>query len=263
MFTSRNDQRGVSMMHPAPSQHNNTRFYIVLITLVVGGIFFLLVMNDSNKQFGLTGSTVGLFDSGNESVTEDDLFVEENPETVQKLRSREVDISLQFDNTPLVNKEATIEHLEAHVKNPKTPIKINENFLELSDPETINLVLEGFSGKLQFDGADVALTGKAQKIKVNGITFSAREKISLVLDDADYSYLAIDEVELVDLTIPEGSGLLNVADKLTYTLEQEGLNFYSFVGKIVIDEQAENLLDMEGVAKGLEVSGSLLNLDVR
>ena len=252
------------MMHPAPSQHNHTRFYIVLITLVVGGIFFLLVMNDSNKQFGLTGSTVGLFDAGNGSTTnEDDLFVEDTPETVHKLRSREVDISLQFDNTPLVNKEATIEHLEARFKNPKTPIKINENFLELSDPETIDLVLEDFSGKLQFDGVDVALTGKAQKIKVNGITFSAKEKISLVLDDADYSYLAIDEVELVDLTIPEGSGHLNVADKLSYTLEQEGLNFYSFVGKIVIDEQAETLLNMEGVAKGLEVSGSLLNLDVR
>jgi hypothetical protein len=252
------------MMHPAQAPHHHTRFYIVLVTLVVGSIFFLLVMNDKTNDFGLTGSTVGLFEDGSavELENPDELFVD-SEEKLQQLRSREVNVAVQFNKVPIVKKETTVKILEASFSSPRIPIKINDNFLELSDSEEILIHLEDFEGELNFDNLDLSLDGVANRVKVNGITFSAKNKISILLDDASYNYLFVDEIELKELNLPNGDGELSVSEKLSYSLEQEGLNFYSFMGRITIDESSENLLDMEGVAKGIDVSGALLNLDVR
>ncbi|MFH1275645.1 MAG: hypothetical protein ABIH82_00875 [Candidatus Woesearchaeota archaeon] len=253
------------MMHPSPYPQSHTRFYIVLVTLVIGGIFLLLVMNDDGNKFDLTGSSVGLFDNGSsgKAVVKDLLVDSDNTEEIQKLRSREVNVLFSFDSVPEIKKETKIQNLDVKFTNPGTPIMINEDYLELGDLEEISLKLEGFSGKLGFDEVEFSLEGKAKSIQVNGMTFSSKNELSILLDEASYSYLMVDEIELKDIHLPEGSGQLDVADKLSYSLEQEGLNFYSFVGKIVVDQTAENLFGMEGVAKGIDVSGAFLNLDVR
>jgi len=264
------------MMHSGQGSHNHTRFYIVLITLVIGGIFLVLVMNNTSSEFNLTGSSVGLFDSDNLSdglfeevsgkvvIDDEAILVNENdPEKIKKLRSREVNVLLSFDRIPTVLDEAKIQDFNVVFKNPGTPIQINDNYLELGLVEEVVMEVTGFNGKLGFNQEEFSLQGKAKRIEVNGMTFSSKTEIGINLDDASYSYLAVDEIELQDLNIPEGSGKLAVADKLNYLLEEEGLNFYSFVGKLVIDKGAENALEMEGVARGMDVSGALLNLDVR
>ena len=255
---------------PHPGRHHG-RFYIVMITVVIGAIFVLLLLNDSQKQFSLTGSSVGLFDKETgEAIapTEGKLLVEaEEQEKAQDLRTREVNVDLTFDKVPIISQEAKIEDLEAHFTNPGTKIMINSDSLELNNLEDVRFKVKDFTGKIDVDGVDFSLQGVARKIDVNGMVFSAKDSLSLKISKIGYNYFFVDEIELKDVNLPQGNGELSVADKLKYTLEQEGVNFYSFIGKIVIDEEAENstagFVTMEGVAKGTEISGALLNLDVR
>ena len=83
----------------SPGSRNNFRFYIVMITLVVCGIFVLLFLNNDQGEFSITNAIVG--NSINNTFEEDqiaeenleisfeDLFPEENvEELLSKLLSR-------------------------------------------------------------------------------------------------------------------------------------------------------------------------------
>src|SRR3989338_8005301 len=255
---------------PHPGKHHG-RFYIVMITIVIGAIFALLLLNDSQSEFSVTGSTVGLFDQETGEaidVAEGELFVEaEEQEKIQDLRTREVNVALTFDKVPIISQEAKIEDLEVHFTNAGTKIMINSDSLELNNLEDVRLKVKDFSGEIDVDGIDFSLQGMARKIDVNGMVFSAKDSLSLKISKVGYDYFFVDEIELKNVHLPQGNGQLSVADKLKYTLEQEEVNFYSFIGKMVVDEGAENstsgFVTMEGVAKGTDISGALLNLDVR
>ncbi len=272
-------------MYNAPPHHSNSRFYIVLITVIVAGIFVLLILNDNYKSLNLTGSSVGLFKDTEESVdvvdsdtetvvkgkvsTKQPLLIdseedsERDIEKIKDLRSREVSVVVDFDQVPFVNKDVTVKDLEVRFNNPNTKFILNSDLLELNNLDEVVLTLEDFAGKVNFDDIDFSLDGKAKKIKVNGMSFSSKDKLDLSLSDVEYSYLSVDDIALKDISFANGNGHLNVGEKLNYVLEQEELNFYTFNGKITIDHSADSLLMMEGVARGIDVSGAFLNLDVR
>src|SRR3989338_3182382 len=266
-------------MNNQPQEHHrSSRFYLVMFTVVIAGIFVLLLSNGS--IFNLTGATVGLLGDKNDSKDnpeglpvqelndgyEDQGYVTEESGDVkpqQNFGRKEVGFDLSFDKIPTVNKEARIEELKVRLKNENTKIKVNNNQLELNAFETIDLNLEGFTGRLNFDSNLISLSGNARHLEVNGISFSSSPQLTLQFSNTPYDYLFVDEILLKQIDFVNGNGLLNLGDKVTYNFEQEGLTIYYFNGKLVLDRQAENLVAMEGIGKGFDVNGALLDIAVR
>ena len=81
--------------------------------------------------------------------------------------------------------------------------------------------------------------------------------------DISYDYLSLEDIQLEEVEFPVGSGELKVSEKLTYSLEQDTLKIFFFNGKMVIDRDADTLLTLEGVAKGVSAGGALLNFNLR
>ncbi len=98
---------------------------------------------------------------------------------------------------------------------------------------------------------------------VNDVTLSSREEIDISFDDLDYKSLTIDEIELSDLELENGDGEMKVAEKLQYSLEQDKLKIYEYNGQVLVDRDVEDVLTLEGVARGIAVSGALMNFNLR
>src|SRR3989338_1993575 len=171
------------------SQHN-LRFYIILITLVVGGIFFLLFLNDSNG-FSLTNAIVSVANNGSTETTEaagDVPWVEEERTIDEVFSSKiqrnanEVDLALSFDQIPSVKKKVKVRGVELKFNDLATKILVNDDLLELNNLEEVDLNIEGFAGNLRFDRSSFSLDGTAKSIKVNDISLSSKGQIKISFD---------------------------------------------------------------------------------
>lgn len=252
-------------------EKSHLRFYLVMITLVVGGILFLLFMNDS-ENFSLTSAIVGVAKNktgGAELISEEDLFssdVEAIDDVFSKKiqrNSNEVDLSLTFDEIPTVRTNAKIKNIELHFTDSGAKIKVNNDRLELNNLNEVVLKIDGYNGEMELHKLGFSLSGTAKSIKINDISLSSKTQMKISFTDINYNYLSLEDVQLDEIDFPVGNGQLQVSEKLTYTLEQDTLKIYFFNGKMVVDRDAENLLNLEGVAKGVSAGGALLNLNLR
>ena len=254
------------MQNQVQPHGKHMRFYIVMITLVLGGIFFLLVMNEKGS-LSLTGSSIGLFEN---KSTEKTPVVAETAVTLSDEKQkedpvpsgREVNVVVSSDQIPQVAKEAKIKVLEVHFTNDKNKIKVNNDQLELNNVQDVTLKLTDFAGEVDFDSSGLSLQGNAKRMEVNGLALAAKSDLSLGLSNVPFTYLFVDDIQLKNVILPAGEGQITVADKLNYALEQEELGLFSFDGKITVDQAAASLTTLEGVARGVQVSGALLNVDV-
>ena len=259
---------------PYPPKHH-TKFYIVMTTLVIGAILFVLFMNNDSNNFGLTSFTVKDTNQGGEELRVSDaldakqVFPDLNQrdkdssakESSQDLN--EVDVSLSFNTIPAVKKDAKIKDLELHFDDLNTKIDVNGDKLELNNLKEVNLNVRGFVGQMDFDDQGFSLDGTARGIAVNDVSLSSKGNIRISFNNLHYRSFSIDEIELNNLELSNGDGILKVAEKLSYALEQDQLLMYYFNGGLTIDRDAENSLMLEGVAKGIVVSGALLNFNLR
>lgn len=252
-------------------EKSHMRFYLVLITLVVGGILFLLFINDS-EDFSLTSAIVGVYknESGEEELlSEEDIFsadVQAIDEVFSKKIERnanEVDLSLTFDEIPTVQTDAKIKNIELHFSDSSAKINVNNDRLELNNLNEVTLNVDGFSGEVELQKLGFSLSGTAKSIKVNDISLSSKTKLKISFTDLNYAYLSLEDVQLDEVDFPVGNGQLQVSEKLTYTLEQDTLKIFFFNGRMIVDRDAEALLALEGVAKGISAGGALLNLNLR
>ncbi|MBI2146312.1 hypothetical protein HYU22_03165 [Candidatus Woesearchaeota archaeon] len=246
-------------MHQQPggTPHHNLRFYIVMVTLVVAGIFFLLYMNDSN-DFSLTSAIIGV---GGNDTAESSTTAADTTATPGK-NAKEVDVVLSFDQIPSVRKEARVQDLELRFDDLTTKINVNNDKLELNNLQQVVMRVEGFAGTMNFDRGGLSLAGTARKIEVNDIALSSSGEIKISFDNLNYKYLGLEDIDLKGLELPPGDGELKVAEKVQYSLQQDSLKMYSFNGKFIIDREAATLLNLEGVARGISISGALMNADL-
>ena len=281
------------MMTPHTTKHpHHMRFYIVMTTIVIGGIFLLLLANNDGNNFGITGAF-----TSEQSTLESDLNTiegnnfetgtsasDDEPDTlatnairriitkrevkdeIQKemqKESKEVEISLTFDQIPQVSKEAKLDEMELSFDDLTTRINVNDDKLELNNLQQVTLRIEGFIGDFRFDSTGLSLNGKAKRLEVNDVALSAKKDIKISFDNLDYQKLTVGSIELQDVVLEEGNGQLSVENKLTYTLDSEAISLYLFNGKLNIDRSLGTALTLEGIAKGIGISGDILNLDVR
>jgi hypothetical protein len=258
-------------MYQQPQKKHHLRFYIFMSALVLGGIFLVLFLND-NSEISLTSFTVkDLVGSG--SVEEDSVGFDELPKYDKEIEKvfgnevrnnpKEVNIDLSFDRIPTLQKKAKIKNLELTFDDLTTKIKVNADKLELSNLREVSLRIGGFEGNIDLSEDSFSLDGTARSIAVNDVTLSSKGEISIAFEDLDYRTFNIDEIELVDLELYNGEGELKVEDKLTYTLEQDEVKIYYFNGQLAVDRDVDESLKLEGVARGISISGALLNLNLR
>ena len=253
------------------SQHH-WRFYLVLITVVVAAIFVVLFMNDSSG-FNITNAIVG-GDKKNASTEEftsaaqvpwvqDEQVIEDTFSKKVSRNENKVDFSLKFNEIPSVKKKAKVSSIDLRFNDLSTKIMVNGDLLQLNNLDQVHLTIDGFAGDLKFDHSSFSLDGTAKNLKVNDISLSSKSQIKISFDHLDYNYLNLEEVELEQLDLPIGSGELKVGEKLTYALEQDQLKLYYFTGEVLVDRDADSLLTLEGVTKGISAGGALLNINLR
>ena len=243
-----------------------------MVTLVVAGIFFLLLMNSNPDSFGITSLAISNLGekemSPEEEVLSYDIPLDKSEvdmafdKEVQK-NTNEVDFILSFDQIPSVSKEARIKEMVLTFDDLTTNIKVGDDKLELNNLKEVSLKIQGFAGEVNFDENDFSVNGLAKSIEVNGVKLSTKEEIKISFEGLNYKTVAIEDIELLDLELPRGDGELKVSEKLKYGLEQDQVKIYYFNGKLSAQMEPETNLELEGVVKGIKISGALLNLNLR
>jgi hypothetical protein len=260
------------MITPHTTSKHHLRFYIVTATLIIGGILFLLSLNNSSSGFSLTSAIVGVTNQTQELIhiepatdnKVNKILLEEAKES-----SKTVPIYLSFDQIPSVDKKAIVKNMNLGFNDvTKTTIKLNDDKLELNNLDNVDMDLEGFRGQVDFDADGLSLNGVATRIEVNKVAFSSEEDIKISFENLRYHTLEIDELELEDIDFPKGDGSLKVAEKLDYRITQESLDLFYFNGKLSIakDDDEESLfrsIILDGVARSVAVSGDQLSLNLR
>ncbi|MBT3835920.1 hypothetical protein HOD05_01125 [Candidatus Woesearchaeota archaeon] len=283
------------MIAPRPHHpQHHMRFYVVMTTVVIGGIFILLLMNngaggftsafisdsDSSLLQGLAGEngneilmdtvpdselnaigTIGAENAETDPFLEDSNVLDAQSELQDATHT--VGISLEFDQIPQINRQAKVKDMVIVFDNTAPKISINDDLLELNNQEEVTLTMEDYLGDFIFDEDGLSLNGKAKSLTVNNIKLSARKDIKLSFTNLEYNKINVGSIELQDIEIPKGTGLLSLAKRLTYSLAEEGLSIFYFNGKLDVSHVEGTSLNMEGLARGVSVSGEELLLNIR
>ncbi len=258
------------------SGHHNLRFYIVMITLVVGGIFFLLTLNNSDSEgFSFTGALIGDDQEINQTVELENINQEIDQEFVRpkseiekvftkeiKNSKNEVEFDLSIDSVPKVESKAKVDFLQLKFDDLTTTILVNSDNLELNNLEEVDLIIEGFKGDMEFDGTYFSLDGLAKRIEVDNVALSSKGDIKISFSGLRYNYFDINEIELKDLKFPDSTGDLKISNRLTYSLQSDDLNTYYYKGSFTVNGNTTEPVELEGTARGISISGNSLDVNV-
>lgn len=259
--------------YPGHQPRHHLRFYVIMVTAVIIGIFFLLLANDSD--FSLTSAMVGIINEstepevkledgkGNEAGEASDEKFSKNPRQAVGKDFKEVSFLLFYDQIPTVKQETVASEIILGFDDLSTNIDVNGDRLELNNLQQVVLQIKDFNGELGFDRQSFSLEGKAKGLAINNIALSSKGEIEISFDNLEYSFLTLDGVELTMLEMPRGNGEITLAEKLTYGLEQELVEMYYFNGMVIVDFEAESLVQMEGIARGVGVSGAILGFNMQ
>ena len=255
----------------SPQGHrSHLRFYIFMVTLVLGGLFFLLYSNENHDTGnGFMSAIVGYTENAtqqlvDEEETELDIEQELNQlvgDSKNKVNNyRSIPLSLSFDRIPTVKENVTVEGISLEFDDLSATITINGDKLELKNLKEVTLSIKEFVGQVDIDVSAISLSGTAKSIEANNIAFSSEKALPISFQGLNYKHLQLENIELKDLELPRGNGELRIGEKLTYILEDEELKMLYFKGAITIDKKYSNtsMLLMEGDVKGLYDNGDLL-----
>ena len=226
------------------NQHKHKlRFYIVIATLIILGSFLLFTMNKDPS--GITGAITGL--SGSSSTDSQ----------VIDTGNKEIEFSLSFDQLPQSEKDIKVNNIKIKFNDLNNKISINGDEVELNNMQDIALDISGFNGQINFEKSGISLDGISKRIEVNGVALSSpKDKLKISFDNLKYQFLELEGIQLEDLTLPTGTGNMEVNKKMTYVLENEKISIDSFQGNLAISEGTF----IQGTSTGLRLSGNNLNL---
>src|SRR3989344_1379881 len=226
----------------SPQGHkSHLRFYIFMVTLDLGGLFFLLYAND-HEGTGFVSAIVGLSGNVTDKLSSQGANAEPDPnqelsqllgEASQVKGYRSVPVSLSFSRVPK---------------------------LELKNLKQVDLSIQDFVGQVTLETSEFSLSGTAKSIEVNNIAFSSEKSLPISFQGLNYKQLQFFNIELKNLELPRGSGELKVGEKLRYLLEDEELKMLYFKGALSVDKRnsTNSMLALDGDVKGLYDNGDLL-----
>ncbi len=137
------------------------------------------------------------------------------------------------------------------------------NYIELGNlkvplMEDSEVILTGYSGRIYFNGSRISeLTGKAEKVSVNGETLSSNSdgltKVYLG-GDSSYMKLEIDNLYLRNLDYT-AFGVVKLNEEKIFNLNNESVYIKDFKGNVSASGK-EGIFNMEGTINKLEISGA-------
>ncbi len=257
------------MFNQAPQQGHKShlRFYIFMVTLVLGGLFFLLYANGHrDTSTGFVSAIVGYAGNATEKVTGpkeqnvgQELAQLANEGSKVNLY-RTIPLALTFNRIPTFEKNATVDDVNLEFNDLSTTVKVNGDKLELNNLREVKLSIHNFVGTVDLKSSEVSLSGTARGISINGIAFSSEKNVPISFQGLDYKFLQLQNIELKDLELPRGDGKLKVGEKLQYTLESEELKMLYFKGSLTADKNSTSnpQLTLEGDVKGIYDNGDAI-----
>ncbi len=284
-----------------PKSHR-LRFFIVVVTLLVGAVFtFLLVSGKGDSFFNtaavtdltdkvmgteepagkkissagpgdatpLSGGADGMSGPGGAGPISNNgpsgMGSTPDPYPASKYSApvkNEAQTSLTFDTVPLLKKQVRLDEVTLVFQDLPQNLYVNDDRLQLGNVGEVTFIVQGFNGEMSL-GDGFSLNGKAKRIELNGISLSTEKEIKLAFNNINYQQLKFESVELKGITFPRGKGQLDIGGKLSYALSNEGLKIDSFRGSLNVDKGSDQVVRMEGITQGVSVSGENLGVDVR
>ena len=255
-----------------PSGSHHFRFYLVLATLLIVGVFALLLLNN-NGSLGLSSAIVGENSNLEDSEFANNQVDSEDQEStsgsfVDKVKgtskgTRDLALSLSFDQVPKVNTKTKIDEIDLKFRDTKSKIKVNNDYLELNNLQDIHLELAGFDGTASFDGSILSLDGKATRIAVNDVALSARSDIRITIENLNYDELSVGRIALGELKIARRNGIIDIASRLHYELSADALQLYSYIGSFQVNSDQNSGLTLLGSARRVDLQGDSVSLSVQ
>lgn len=259
---------------------------IVLVAIVIGGMFFVKFSNSGPDK--LITNVIAGSDSGENgekiekeviiegekitgevtkevlstNVDEDNTESSSSEEEEGTLIDRNVDFKLNLDQIPNIDEEISSESLNVKFEGTNARIRVSKDWIEFENLAEVDLNLEEFSGNIKLSNFGVSLQGKVNKVYLNDISLYSDEEIEITLEEIDYQEVLITEVELNQLDILPGNGEVEIANKLTYKLEEEESTVYYFNGDLSFIKDITNEFIMEGMIHEFAVSGDLLGFEL-
>ncbi len=245
-----------------PNTGRHMRFYVVMATLVIGGIFFFLLMNNGEGSFT---STVGkAIDSTSLSSgdLEDGSAAQVSSKGVSKDAHR-VTVKMDVNVIPTFKKKVSIGDLTVKFRDVENQITVNDDRLELHNLDSVELKVSGFEGDANVDALGLSLDGMARRIEVNGVVLASAKDIKVSFGKISYDYADFDQLVISDISIASASGDVTVSDRLSYKLDGESIGLYNVQGRLTFDQVGSSTTSLEGSAKGIDLAGEVLSLEVR
>lgn len=242
--------------HPKPPYHH-IKFYIVMVTIIVAGIFILLLVNNNQDGFDFTGSSIGNTFANSDNIT---LIKAEKPEILPST-SGMIDVALTFDQIPDLKKETSTDQVDITFINAANLIYVNDDKLELSNLDDIHLKINDFEGNIELNPIGFSMAGTAKRLEVNGVTLSSRDRIKIQFSDVNYHQLAFEKLTIPDLKLPNGNGEAELGEQLSYRLQQDKVEMGYFAGDLILSKDG-TALDMKGQAKGISIDGAQLHVNI-
>ncbi len=264
--------------NPDQSSGRKLRHYIIMITVVVLGIFTLLLVNTKSSGNSLTSAVIenvrnnSLIDSITDLGESDTI----NPMPVEKTAagSNSIEFLLSSSAIPTISQAIRAESLQLTFTDLSAAITVNEDKLELNGLSQVILGIYGFAGQITLDDEEITLEGIAKSFEVNGISLASSKQIKISFKGLVYQQTKLAGAEFKDVDFVTGDGSISIGNRLTYGLESgQVATIHNFAGAIDITKSQlsadinstleETNLRMEGLARGLDVVNGALNINLR
>ncbi len=251
-----------------PQSGHHMRFYIVMATLVIGGIFFFLLMNNNGGSFTSTvgkvvDGTVLSENSDTQATVEREPAVAVSSSKSVSKDAHQVAVKLDVNQIPTFSRKVTVNDVIVSFRDVDNQISVNNDRLELHNLNTVQLKVSGFEGQVSLDATGVGLEGLARRIEVNGVVLASAKDIKIAFGKIAYDSATLDQVVLSDLTVGNADGEITVADRLNYKLQGESVGLYNVAGSLTVDQAGSASSVFEGTARGVDLNGAALSLEVR
>lgn len=237
------------MIHgPAhPAAHHSIRYYLVIGTLVIAGIFLLLQINGGDGS--LTGSVVGVEGDSSDifSAISDDIRSNTGNSKGNSASSKasnllddlsviSYDFSLSLDNIPKINQEEIeTEEIVVIFTDLSTRIKVDQEELTINGLESVTLTINQFEGGMIIDENGLSINGNGKELIVNGVTLSTKNTLKIAFDFLNFESIEINDVSMKKLSFDKGDGDIILKDKLDYDLDDESVLINGFKGDVTFD----------------------------
>ena len=172
-----------------------------------------------------------------------------------------INFELQFDNMPEIDATVSLSDITLVANNLGSSVRINGDLLEANSKVTIDL--SDFLGRLRVNAHTTSLEGTISQIRLNGVSILSDSEIEIEIDALSYDTLTTDVISFSYMYFPEGNGQLEVADRLSYELEQDSIDLYDFYGQMILSTKDSYSVTLIGESESLESSSNVLQLGLQ